>query len=204
MRLLVQCPHCRRQFDASRRKIGSRFRCPCGKVLGVQQPEAHDASVVRCSSCGAPRLENAQRCSFCGSDFTLHEQDLDTVCPNCLARVSDQAKFCHHCGTALVPDAVTGSETELTCPACPDRHTLTSRQLANFAVLECSHCAGLWLGNEVFRQLTLRASKQADVRDEHFARRRRPNRPRRVRRIRRRILRPRRRSAIARASFVTN
>ncbi len=171
MRVLVQCPKCRRQFDASRRKIGSRFRCPCGTVVEVRQPQPHDASVVRCSACGAPRSEHATRCSFCGSDFTLHEQDLDTVCPSCLARVSDQAQFCHHCGAALVPEAVTGEATELECPACRKEHTLSSRRMGDVAALECGRCAGLWLGNEVFRQLTFRASKDAAARDESFSRR---------------------------------
>ncbi len=123
-----------------------------------------------CASCGVPRLEHATRCSFCGSDFTLREQDLDTVCPNCLARVSDQAQFCHHCGAGLVPEAVTGEATDMECPACRQQHTLTSRRMGSVAVLECGRCAGLWLGNEVFRQLTLRASKEAANRDEHFSR----------------------------------
>jgi ribosomal protein L40E/Zn-finger nucleic acid-binding protein len=171
MRLLVQCPNCRRQFDASGREVGSQFSCPCGATVEVQQPDAHEASVVRCSSCGAPRSEHAKQCSFCGSDFTLHEQDLDTVCPNCLARVSDRAQFCHHCGTGLVPEAVTGEATSLECPACRQQHRLTSRRMGNVAALECGHCAGLWLGNEVFRQLTLRVSKEADTRDSQFMRR---------------------------------
>ena len=32
MRLLVQCPHCKRQYNAGRRSVGSRFRCPCGRL----------------------------------------------------------------------------------------------------------------------------------------------------------------------------
>jgi Zn-finger nucleic acid-binding protein len=172
MRLLVQCPNCRRQFDASGREIGSHFECPCGTTVEVQQPESHEAAVVRCSSCGAPRAEHAKHCSFCGSDFTLREQDLDSVCPNCLARVSDQAQFCHHCGAGLVPEAVTGQATELECPACREQHTLTSRRMGKVAALECGRCAGLWLGNEVFRQLTLRASQEAERRDAQFMRQR--------------------------------
>jgi Zn-finger nucleic acid-binding protein len=175
MRLLVQCPDCRRQFDASGREIGSRLNCPCGTAIEVKQPAAHDAAVVRCSSCGAPRAEHAKHCSFCGSDFTLREQDLDMVCPNCLARVSDQAQFCHHCGAGLVTEAVTGEATSLECPACREQHTLTSRRMGSVPALECGRCAGLWLGNEVFRQLTLRASMEADSRDEHFSRRWNPS-----------------------------
>ena len=75
MRLLVACTKCRRQFDATGREPGSRFRCHCGTVLTVEQSPGHDASVVRCSSCGAPREERATGCQFCGADFTLRERD---------------------------------------------------------------------------------------------------------------------------------
>src|SRR6059058_904697 len=47
MRLLVECPECRRQYDASRRPIGSRFRCTCGHVIVIQKPEGHDSQAVR-------------------------------------------------------------------------------------------------------------------------------------------------------------
>ncbi len=170
MRLLVLCPHCRRQFDASGREVGSFFPCPCGTMVEVRQPESHEASVVRCASCGAPRLEGARQCSFCGSDFTLREQDLDTVCPNCLARVSDQAQFCHHCGTSLVPEEVIGEATTLECPACRQQRTLTSRRMGSVAVLECGRCAGLWIGSQTFRHLTEQVAREAENQDEHFAR----------------------------------
>ncbi len=40
--------------------------------------------------CGVPRAGRRARkapsqCARCGADFTIHEQDLHTVCPNCLA-----------------------------------------------------------------------------------------------------------------------
>jgi Zn-finger nucleic acid-binding protein len=163
MRLLVACPQCHRQYDASQRQIGSRFRCHCGQVIMVQQPLGHEARVVRCSSCGAALPDNASRCPFCQSEITLHDRDLDTVCPHCLALVSDQARFCHHCGTGLVPELDAGRNTELLCPACQDGHRLVSRYLGAQAVtvLECGRCAGFWLGHEAFRQLVERAQKEA-------------------------------------------
>jgi Zn-finger nucleic acid-binding protein len=163
MRLLVACPHCHRQYDASRRRIGSRFRCHCGQVVVVHQPQGHEARVVRCSSCGAAAPDNAACCPFCHSEFTLHERDLNTVCPHCLALVSDQARFCHHCGTGLVPELDAGQDTELLCPACQDGHRLVSRHLAteNVTVLECGRCAGFWMGHEAFRQLVERAQQEA-------------------------------------------
>ena len=129
MRLLVAFPECQRQYDASRRRIGSRFRCHCGALVEVRQPQGRGRGWCRVSVLWRPRQEHSQSCSFCHSDFTLHERDLDTVCPQCLARVSDRARFCHHCGIGLVPELDAGAETAFCCPACPDGHALTSRRL---------------------------------------------------------------------------
>ena len=163
MRRLVECSECRRQYDASRRPIGSRFRCGCGQVIVVQKSEGHDAQVVRCSACGAARTDDSGRCAYCGAEFTLHERDLNTVCPHCFARVSDRARFCHHCATGLVPELEAGADTELVCPFCREGHPLASRRLGEVpvTVLECGRCAGLWLGHEVFRELVERAKQRA-------------------------------------------
>jgi Zn-finger nucleic acid-binding protein len=161
MRLLIACPRCQRQFDATGRSAGSRFRCLCGEVVTVQPPKGRDASVVRCSACGGPREAHQASCQFCGADFTLHERDLDTVCPKCLARVSDRAKFCHHCGTKLMPEPIAADATELACPACGPPHHLADRRIGQISVLECGRCAGFWLAGETFKQLTERASSEA-------------------------------------------
>lgn len=155
MRLLVACSECKRQYDASKLAQGSRFRCLCGTVLQVRQPEAHDAAVVRCSSCGAPRQADSPACHFCGADFTLHERDLHTICPACMARVSDRARFCHHCASPLMPSGDAGEPSERNCPACGVDRQLTSRRIGEpgIGVLECPHCAGLWLASEEFELL---------------------------------------------------
>lgn len=159
MRLLVSCASCKRQFDAGSTPPGDRFRCPCGATLEVPFPGPHDAAVVRCSACGAPRQEGAESCGFCGADFTLHERDLHTICPECMARVSDHAKFCHSCGCALLPEPLGGQPTTRSCPACGPLRSLTSRRLGEPAttVLECPGCAGIWLGQEEFRLALERA-----------------------------------------------
>ena len=118
---------------------------------------------MRCASCGAAREEGAKACGYCGSDFTLHEQDLETICPSCFARIGNAARFCHHCGTSIAPEELAADPTDRTCPACGDARKLHSRPLGDtrLAVLECSVCAGLWLGVEVFRTLEDRARKAA-------------------------------------------
>jgi len=153
MRLLVSCPSCKRQYDAGKLEVGSLFHCVCGTTLETPPQQPHDAAVVRCSACGAPREEGEAACRFCGADFTLHERDLDTICPSCMARVSNRARFCHHCAQPLLSAGDAGEPTDLECPACGEGRGLTTRRLGEpgITVLECPRCAGLWLSSEEFQ-----------------------------------------------------
>ncbi len=161
MRLLVACPDCARQFDATGRTVESRFRCLCGRLLTVPAATSHDAAVVRCSACGAPRQQQAAACGYCGADFTLHERDLHTICPTCMARVSDRARFCHHCATPLLPQPL-GGASEHDCPACGKGIRLASRRLGEepVSILECPRCAGIWLARAAFGLLLERARRE--------------------------------------------
>ena len=163
MRKLICCPACHRQFDATQLVVGSRFRCRCGAAVDVPVIDSRDAAVVRCASCGAAREEGSKACGYCGSDFTIHEQDLETTCPSCFARISNAARFCHHCGTAIAPEEIAADPTDRVCPACAEHRFLHSRALGDskLTVLECGVCAGLWLGSDAFRTLGDRARKVA-------------------------------------------
>ena len=158
MRVLVKCSACNRQSDAGDLEVGRKFHCVCGEVLEVPRVKAKDAAVVRCSSCGGPRQSSAAKCTFCGADFTVHERDLHTICPSCMARIMDRAKFCHNCGTRIVVQGKSGSVTEHPCPACGGERHLDSRTLGDppIGILECRVCAGLWVGSEVFEMITER------------------------------------------------
>ncbi|MGB5161650.1 MAG: zinc ribbon domain-containing protein [Thermoanaerobaculia bacterium] len=155
MRLLVSCPSCKRQYDAGELQAGDRFHCLCSEILEVPVPSPHDAAVVRCSACGAPRQAESATCRFCDADFTLHERDLHTICPACMARVSDRARYCHHCATPLLPAGRAGERSLTPCPACSDSIHLTSRELGQppVSVLECPRCAGLWLAKDTAQVL---------------------------------------------------
>jgi Zn-finger nucleic acid-binding protein len=163
MRVLVQCPSCGRQSDAGELPVGSKFHCACGEVVQVPRVLAKDAAVVRCSSCGGPRNGGETACSFCRADFTIHERDLDTICPTCMARIMSSARFCHNCGTRIVVDGKGGAPTDLPCPTCGGDHRLDSRTLGQppVAVCECRNCGGLWIGGETFKHLTERVQSQA-------------------------------------------
>jgi Zn-finger nucleic acid-binding protein len=163
VRVLVACPACNRQSDAGDLEVGRRFRCVCGHVLEVPRVRAKEAAVVRCSSCGGPRQEGAENCTFCGADFTVHEQDLDTICPSCMTRIMGTARFCHRCGIRIAVEGKSGTPTEHPCPACGGEHRLDSRTLGTppVGILECRACAGLWIGAEIFEVLTDRMKGEA-------------------------------------------
>jgi len=163
MRFLVACPDCRRQYDAGNMEVGSIFHCICGGKITVPPPKARDAAVVRCAWCGAPRQEGSGTCAFCKADFTLHEKDMHTICASCMARVSDKARFCHHCGTPIVPEQEATEATEYACPVCGTEKNLRSRRLkgSDVAVLECMVCGGLWMGSETFQAVLEGARKSA-------------------------------------------
>lgn len=162
MRQLAACPECSAQFDVTELATGARFRCSCGQLVKVPQARTHEAAVVRCSSCGGPRQDRLSACAFCGADFTLHERDLHTICPGCASRISDKGRFCHSCGLAILVQGAAGVATELSCPACGESRPLSSRRLGGerLTVLECNHCAGLWLGSDVFRLLEERSKER--------------------------------------------
>jgi len=149
---LVACTSCKRQYDGSSLAPGSKFHCVCGDVIQVQRFNPHDAQVIRCSSCGAPRSQGAESCRHCGSKYTLLEQDMHTICPSCMTRISDRARYCHSCATVILPQGRAGEPTDRICPACIEKTMLNSRTLGkqDISSLECPGCGGLWLGREAF------------------------------------------------------
>ena len=167
MHLLAACPECHRQYDASGHAAGQRFRCSCGGVVVVRAPLPHESAVVRCSACGGPRSGEELACRYCGAGFTVHERDLDAVCPECMTRVSSRSRFCHDCGSPLLLAQAQASTTGYPCPACGGEHRLASRGLGaeeRAAISECRRCGGLWVDRPVFEALAERA-RQGKVPD---------------------------------------
>lgn len=162
MRIIVACPTCSRQYDALGRPMGSVFHCHCGEVLTVQQAAGHDASVIRCSACGGARAPGQRACGYCQASFTIHDRDLHTICPSCMARISDKARFCHSCGSGITPEHSQGALTVRPCPVCGDEARLSHRALGEQAIplLECTRCAGMWMGRSAFRALEQEAASE--------------------------------------------
>jgi Zn-finger nucleic acid-binding protein len=172
LHVLAACPGCGRQFDVSAGGElagigpGDRFRCSCGGEVEVPAARAESAAVVACSACGGPRQGSESACGWCGAGFTLHELELDAICPRCAARVRRRGGFCHHCALPLTAPGES-VPTEVPCPTCAaaaggegGRPLLVSRRVGAddpLHLFECSRCAGLWLDREVFRALVERA-----------------------------------------------
>ncbi|MBF0274294.1 MAG: zf-TFIIB domain-containing protein [Nitrospinae bacterium] len=166
MKLIVKCDSCSRQYNATGHKPGSRFRCRCGAVQTIPTPkESFDAQVIRCSSCGAPRQGESTSCQFCGSDFTLHEKDMHTVCPGCMTRISDKAQYCHYCGERIIVEENAGEQSDIHCPACGKEKLLHIRKITGkpFTFMECDVCNGMWLGHEVFQELRKESAQGVSI-----------------------------------------
>jgi Zn-finger nucleic acid-binding protein len=80
-----------------------------------------------------------------------------------MTRVSDRARYCHHCATPIVPQGRAGEPTQTGCPACGKRHKMNGRSLGDppVSVLECPRCAGIWLSRDAFAVVADRARDES-------------------------------------------
>lgn len=165
MGILNRCTACKRCYDIGDMAAGRRFHCHCGATLAAKRPSAHESPVIRCSSCGGSRPNEAQTCSFCEASFILHERDLQGICPGCLTRVSAKARFCHSCGDGLSAEPVHlpgNDDVALDCPHCGEGAPLQHRALGRRGYIsrECHRCGGLWVGHGEFSALVQSATEK--------------------------------------------
>ena len=124
--------------------------------------------VVRCAR-AARREEGAKSCGYCGSDFTIHEQDLETICPSCFAR-SATPPASATTAASIAPGRSSRATTDRICPPAarpvPQQPPARRRRAT---VLECGVCAGLWLGRRSFaRSRSAPATPRRPPRRPHF------------------------------------
>ena len=152
MKYICLCEACGRQYSND----GSlaHFHCLCGETITVTKPKSHTSTLIRCSGCGASREAKEEICSFCKSHFTLHEKDLDTVCPKCFTRNTRKANFCHSCGHSLKSAVIVKKVSKRSCPVC-DNSFLNHRKLGEkkLNILECDLCAGFWIDHSSFHEI---------------------------------------------------
>ena len=153
---LVACPVCHTQYDVSQ-VLTAQLTCRCGETIENRPPNAVDAVIARCASCGALVQTDAQSCTYCGSAIVRDPAKLSLICPECFARNADQSRFCTACGVAFAPQPLATEGRELPCPACDRR--MPPSQVAGIAVNECPGCHGLWVSGDHFDSLVKRAAQ---------------------------------------------
>jgi Zn-finger nucleic acid-binding protein/ribosomal protein L40E len=151
---LVACANCHTQYDVSG-IVAKSFPCRCGETLENRPPEAVDAQVHRCGSCGALVTTDAESCQYCGSAIVRDPGRLSLICPECYARNADESRFCTACGVAFSPEPIQVEGAELPCPVCSVLMPL--RQVGGLGVNECRECHGLWAPGEGFDAMVARA-----------------------------------------------
>lgn len=143
---------------------GSAFDCRCGTTLEARSPKVVEAAVSRCSACGAVARGQDDDCSYCGSEIVRAAHRGGLICPECMARNLDDARFCLACGTGFKPRAPIADTPELRCPCC--EHWMSVSEVGGLVVQECQKCHGLWAADEVFSSLVDRAAAVAKDRAE--------------------------------------
>jgi len=156
---LIACPDCHAQYDVTPMASGSRFDCRCGAPLVATAPEGVDTKTQRCSACGAVARDGDQSCDYCGCGIVPVDHRGGLICPECMARNLDDARFCLACGVAFSPNEVAHDVPDQRCPCC--EAWMHAREVGGLRVQECAKCLGLWTPDEVFDALVERATTAA-------------------------------------------
>ena len=137
----------------------SAFNCRCGTTLEATAPVGVDAAVHRCSGCGAIAQKFDETCDYCGAGIIHAPARGSLICPGCMARNLDDARFCLACGIGFEPQVPPQNAPELRCPSC--ECWMTPREVGGLVVQECPKCNGLWAVKNVFDSLVDRATSAA-------------------------------------------
>ncbi len=160
--MLIACKDCHRPYDAGTHPAGMRLRCACGTVLEVPEADGGEVATLHCSSCGAGLPSGSTECGFCGSGVTLGQRGLGDVCPHCLARTVVGAKFCGACGGGIERTAVPHALVNWDCPRCQNPlREVGATNTRSGRLVECGHCAGLWIDEHSFENLVHKRERHA-------------------------------------------
>ena len=155
---LVACRACHAQYDVTNVDEPT-FECRCGAEVRNETAVGVDASVQRCSSCGALLPEHAVQCDYCRAEV-VRSGSLPLICPECFARNAESAKFCTGCGVAFHPEPLPQEHEEApSCPCCAE--PMAVRGVGGVWVRECPKCNGLWVPGDRFDALIERAVEAA-------------------------------------------
>lgn len=159
---LVACQKCHAQYDVSPMVPGAAFDCRCGTTLEAAPPVGTDVPVLRCCACGAVAHEHDEACAYCRGAIVRAPARGSLICPECMARNLDDARFCLACGVGFEPQLVLSDQPELRCSCC--QRWMVPREVAGLVVMECPQCQGLWAPGKTFDGLVDRAIAVAGAR----------------------------------------
>ena len=160
-RVLQCCPSCARQYDVRALAAESPVTCSCGVTFLVLHPTALAPRAMCCSRCGGNLRDDARSCEYCQAEITLEERHLDAICPKCFARMSSEAHFCMSCGVRIEVQALAPLPALARCPRCAT--SLRSRRVESETLIECTCCAGLWVGPQLLERLCADAGARKSI-----------------------------------------
>jgi Zn-finger nucleic acid-binding protein len=150
--MLLACERCHRQYDVGDFPAGARVRCACGHLSTVPTTRSRQVEMLHCASCGGRLTSAREACEYCSAEIKQADRGLGPACPECFAVTLHGARHCSACGVRLAPEAVLRALVERACPRC--RQALTECQTPDLRYVECLHCGGLWLDEELFERLS--------------------------------------------------
>lgn len=157
--LLIACPACARQYDATGHEPGSEVRCACDERFTVRFPERFEAEVLTCSHCGAAIGPDDEQCGHCDAAVPEASRTHTTLCPGCGTRIADDSAHCRACGLTITPQRLAPLPVDKGCPRCDG--TLRARTTATSSVIECGSCLGIWITPESFQRVAANAVRRS-------------------------------------------
>lgn len=153
---LLACKKCARQYDVTHLEIGALIRCACDTVAAVLARKPLSVTALACTQCGGKVRSSDEACPYCEAALDQAALQSTTLCPQCFARIPDDARHCNGCGIEIRPQALTPIPDGKACPRCKGALQIRSLEISD--VIECCACQGVWVRKEVFRQICREAA----------------------------------------------
>jgi Zn-finger nucleic acid-binding protein len=158
--LLLACPACARQYDATGLEPGREVRCFCEEVFPVAWPRQLPVGALRCTGCGGGVGPDDAACPYCAAALSEEDRRRTTLCPGCFTRLEDDSRHCRACGLAIRPQRLAPLPHDRGCPRCGK--ALRVRSLAGGDVVECGGCLGLWIEPRHLQRAVAEAAAAGD------------------------------------------
>ncbi|MFT7484972.1 MAG: Zn-finger nucleic acid-binding protein [Candidatus Paceibacteria bacterium] len=156
--LLIACPSCSRQYDATGLPPASDVRCFCDEVFCVRWPDRLSGAALTCTNCGGEVSPQDESCSFCACAISEEDRRKTTLCPGCFTRIDDDSKHCRACALEIHPQQLAPLPADRDCPRCEGPLRVRSFDVVD--VTECGDCLGMWFTPALFQRVTEEAGRK--------------------------------------------